>query len=183
MNVLNKAYSHFKTITTHKILVMQGCFKLGLYKQGLLHDLSKYTFTEFITGIKYYQGYRSPNSAEVEAIGYSTAWLHHKGRNKHHFEYWVDFAPRDKEKPLRIAPMPDKYICEMLVDRVVACKVYHKNDFKNSDPLDYYYSGNTAQFLHPKTQKMLEGLLKMYSVKGEEFTYRYIRKKILHNIL
>lgn len=182
MNVFERIYNHFKTITTHKYLVMMDCFKLGLYKQGLLHDLSKYTPVEFLTGVKYYQGFRSPNSAEVEEKGYSVAWLHHKGRNKHHYEYWVDFAPRCKDKPLRIAPMPDKYICEMLVDRVVACKVYNKDNFKDSDPLDYYNSGNTAQFLHERTKRLLEGLLKMYSVKGEEFTYRYIRKKILHNM-
>ena len=23
---------------------------------------------------------------------YSSAWLHHKGRNKHHLEYWIDYT-------------------------------------------------------------------------------------------
>lgn len=183
MNVFKRAFNHFKTISTHKFLVMNDCFKIGLYKQGLLHDLSKYTPCEFMTGIKYYQGFRSPNSAEVDDKGYSSAWLHHKGRNKHHFEYWVDFAPRNPNEPLRKAPMPDKYICEMFVDRVVACKVYNKDKFTNSDPLNYYLSGNTAQFLHERTRIILEGLLKMYSIKGEEYTYAYIRKKILRNSL
>ena len=70
---------HFKTITRHKILVMKYCFQLGLYKQGLLHDLSKYSPAEFLVGARYYQGTRSPNNAEREAIGVSTSWLHHKG--------------------------------------------------------------------------------------------------------
>lgn len=83
---------HFKTITKHKLLVMKYCFRIGLYKQGLLHDLSKYTPAEFLVGCKYYQGTRSPNNAEREDIGVSTSWLHHKGRNKHHFEHWVDYS-------------------------------------------------------------------------------------------
>ena len=87
-----KAWKHFCTITKHKNLVLVGCFKVGLYRQGLLHDLSKYFPTEFLVGCKYYKGYMSPNNAEREDKGYSSAWLHHKGRNKHHMEYWIDYA-------------------------------------------------------------------------------------------
>ena len=87
-----KALKHLQTINHHKLLVMKHCFKVGLYKQGLLHDLSKYSPTEFLVGCRYYQGTRSPNNAEREATGYSTAWLHHKGRNKHHYEYWIDYS-------------------------------------------------------------------------------------------
>ena len=83
---------HFRTITRHKLLVMKYCFRIGLYKQGLLHDLSKYSPTEFLVGCKYYQGTRSPNNAEREATGVSMSWLHHKGRNRHHFEHWVDYS-------------------------------------------------------------------------------------------
>ena len=75
---------------------MHYCFRAGMYKQGLLHDLSKYAPVEFLVGCKYYQGDRSPNNAEREDTGISKSWLHHKGRNKHHFEYWVDYAPGDE---------------------------------------------------------------------------------------
>ena len=92
---MSKAWKHFKTITYHKYLVAKGCFRVGLYRQGLLHDLSKYSPAEFLVGARYYQGNRSPNNAEREAIGYSSAWLHHKGRNKHHYEYWIDYSTRD----------------------------------------------------------------------------------------
>ena len=91
------ALRHFGTITKHKLLVMKACFQVGLYRQGLLHDLSKYTWTEFRTGVRYYQGDRSPNNAEREAKGYSSSWLHHKGRNKHHFEYWIDYTLKPGE--------------------------------------------------------------------------------------
>ena len=100
---------HFKTITRHKLLVMHYCFRAGMYKQGLLHDLSKYAPVEFLVGCKYYQGDRSPNNAEREDTGISKSWLHHKGRNKHHFEYWVDYAPGD-EHIINGVPMPRKYI-------------------------------------------------------------------------
>lgn len=86
------AIKHFKTITHHKILVAKGCFRVGLYRQGLLHDMSKYSPSEFLVGCKYYQGFRSPNDAERRAKGYSSSWLHHKGRNKHHFDYWLDYS-------------------------------------------------------------------------------------------
>jgi hypothetical protein len=93
MNIVN----HFKTITNHKLLVMKYCFKAGLYKQGALHDLSKYSFVEFSAGIKYYRGYVSPNSIQKTVEGYSAAWLHHKGRNKHHFEYWIDYGTNEAD--------------------------------------------------------------------------------------
>ena len=70
---------------------MQHCFQVGLYRQGLLHDLSKYSPKELLPGFRYFQGDRSPNDAERKAKGYSSAWLHHKGRNKHHLEYWIDY--------------------------------------------------------------------------------------------
>ena len=96
-----KVWKHLCTILHHKNLVRAGCFKIGLYKQGLLHDMSKYTPTEFLVGCKYYQGTMSPNNAEREDKGYSAAWLHHKGRNKHHMEYWIDYGIPDKEGPLK----------------------------------------------------------------------------------
>ena len=92
-----KAWHHLKTILHHKRLVRAGCFKVGLYRQGIMHDWSKYSPTEFLVGCKYYQGNMSPNNAERAARGYSSSWLHHKGRNKHHMEYWIDYSV-DKEK-------------------------------------------------------------------------------------
>ena len=118
-----KAWKHFCTINHHKHLVMKGCFAVGLYKQGLLHDLSKYTPTEFLVGCKYYQGTMSPNNAERKDKGYSSAWLHHKGRNKHHMEYWIDYGVPDEggDKGLCGMKMPLRYGVEMYIDRVEMC--------------------------------------------------------------
>ncbi len=174
-----KAIQHFKTITYHKYLVMQGCFKVGLYWQGLTHDLSKYMPSEFWIGAKYYQGTRSPNNAEREDKGYSAAWLHHKGRNKHHYEYWIDYSTKEIEGGMKPAQMPVRYVIEMFVDRVAASKVYNKSDYRDSDPLAYFQSGKNQDLLHPKTRRQLEILLRMLAARGEKETYSYIRKRIL----
>lgn len=175
---LKNAWRHFKTISEHKLLVMNGCFQVGLYKQGILHDLSKYGPEEFCTGILYYQGDRSPNAAERECCGFSTAWLHHKGRNKHHFEYWIDFSS-DKTKGLVGHKMPLKYVAEMLMDRIAASKVYRGKDYTNACPLEYYNRTKQYIVIHPRTRRLLEQLLYMLKDKGEKATFSYIRRLMI----
>lgn len=176
---MGKAWQHFCTITHHKLLVMRECFKLGLYRQGLLHDLSKYGWTEFRVGAKYYQGTRSPNNAEREEKGYSSAWLHHKGRNKHHYEYWMDYG-MNGERGLVGMRMPRRYVAEMFVDRVAACKIYMKDGYTEHAPLDYFRSGTDyGLMMHEETRALLEKLLVMLAQSGERETYRYIREQVL----
>ncbi len=130
-----RAIEHFKTITHHRHLVQQYCFRLGLYYQGLTHDLSKYSPSEFWRGVKYYQGYRSPNDAERRENGVSLAWLHHKGRNRHHFEYWIDYCIADDGKVyMGGCKMPLKYVAEMFCDRIAACKVYQGDKYTDARP-------------------------------------------------
>lgn len=180
-----KAWKHFCTITRHKNLVMKGCFAVGLYRQGLLHDLSKYSPTEFLVGCKYYQGTRSPNNAEREEKGYSSAWLHHKGRNKHHMEYWIDYYA-SKEECQKMGnggmggmKMPIRYAVEMYVDRVAASKNYQKDKYTNESALNYYMHGRDVQMLHADTRALLELLLVMLAERGEEETNRFIRHELL----
>lgn len=177
---LKKAIGHFRTITHHKFLVMEGCFKVGLYRQGLMHDLSKYTWSEFKTGAMYYQGNRSPNGAEREDIGYSSAWLHHKGRNKHHYEYWMDVGPV-KDMGMVGVKMPAKYVAEMLIDRIAASKVYEGSAYTDDSPMKYYKLTEDYIIIHPETRKILVKLLQMLSDKGEAYTFAYIRKVLLRN--
>lgn len=169
---------HFCTITKHKFLVMKECFRVGLYRQGLLHDLSKYSWTEFRVGCRYYQGNRSPNNAEREDRGYSSAWLHHKGRNKHHYEYWIDYS-LDGTGLLAGMRMPVRYVVEMFLDRIAASKVYKGSRYRDSDPLEYYMNGKAGELIHPETRKLLEKLLHMLAEQGEETTYQYIRREVL----
>lgn len=173
-----KIWQHFKTVTYHKYLVAKGCFAVGLYRQGLCHDLSKYSPSEFWVGAKYYQGTRSPNNAEREALGYSSAWLHHKGRNRHHYEYWIDYSAKEIPGGMAPAPMPMKFIVEMFMDRIAASKVYNQGHYTDHDPLAYYEKGNTRQFLHPDTAAVLEKLLHMLDRRGEKKVFSYIRREL-----
>ena len=172
-----KAWQHFKTITKHRWLVRDGCFKVGLYWQGLTHDLSKYSITEFRTGAAYYQGNRSPNTAEREVKGYSEAWMHHKGRNRHHYEYWTDLSRKDRSYVS--VPMPRKYLVEMVMDRRAACMVYQGKDYHPSSALEYFMKSLERELMHPKTRRELEYILTMLAEKGEVETFRYLRAYVL----
>ena len=174
-----KAFRHFCTITHHKLLVMKYCFRVGLYKQGLLHDLSKYSPTEFKVGCKYYQGTRSPNNAEREETGVSLAWLHHKGRNKHHYEYWIDYGLGLRKGEMTGMKMPLKYVNEMIMDRIAASKIYMKDKYTDTSPLEYYLHGIAGDWMHKDTRALLEELLYMLAADGEEKTFDYIRNTVL----
>ena len=176
---MGNAWKHFCTITHHKNLVLVGCFKIGLYRQGLLHDLSKYSPTEFLVGCKYYQGTMSPNNAERKEKGYSLAWLHHKGRNKHHLEYWIDYdiskEPGKEHSGMAGMKMPVCYVAEMFVDRISASKNYQKDKYTQWSPWNYYCQSAKYLTIHPDTRRLLEKLLYMTGKYGEEKTFRYLR--------
>lgn len=149
------------------------CARAGILWQGLRHDLSKYSPTEFIPGARYYQGTRSPNERERELYGYSKAWLHHKGRNKHHYEYWNDYNPRTKQ--IENVEMPVRYVIEMFCDRVAASKIYNGENYTDSAPLEYFGRISGKHRMHENTEKLLESLLVMLAEKGEKETFEYIR--------
>lgn len=170
-------WKHFCTVIQHKKYVCRGCFKVGLYRQGMFHDLSKFSPVEFMIGCKYFQGDLSPNNIERQRKGYSSAWLHHKGRNKHHMEYWLDYGL--EKNGVVGAKMPVRYVVEMFIDRVSAAKVYWKKNYTDASPWMYYQQGKSHHILHPQTRKLLERLLYMLKKNGEDATYVYIREKVL----
>lgn len=175
---LSKAAGHFRTVTEHKIQVMRHCFAVGLYYQGIMHDMSKYMPSEFLEGCRYYQdGKRSPNNGEREAKGYSFAWMHHKGINRHHFEFWTDYAakPMKGQHPVGAVQMPRKYVAEMLMDRIAASKTYLKEDYTRHEPLKYFQKGKGKHLMHPQTSRELERMLKILDKRGEEELFRFVR--------
>ena len=172
-----KAWQHLKTITHHKWLVLQGCFRIGLYWQGITHDLSKYSPTEFRAGAKYYQGTRSPNAAEREDKGYSEAWMHHKGRNRHHYEYWTDMNRQTRNYDS--VQMPRKYLAEMVMDRRAACMTYQGKNYKDDSALIYLERSREKDLMHPETVKQLRYILTMLAEEGEEKTFDYLKNSVL----
>jgi len=170
------AWKHFCTITKHRHKVIEHCFKAGIGFQGLFHDLSKYSLQEFLVGAKHYQGTRSPNEGERESYGFSYAWMHHKGRNKHHFEYWTDYDA--KTRLLKPIKMPTKYVIEMFCDRVAASKTYQGENYTDASALNYFNRGLKVRVMHEETSAFLEKLLVMLAEKGEKKTFKYIRKLV-----
>lgn len=170
------ALGHFLTVTKHRHTVIRHTAKAGILWQGLRHDLSKYSPAEFVQGVKNYTGVCSPNELERKKKGYSEAWLHHKGRNKHHFEYWTDYNPAER----RVLPvkMPMRYVAEMFCDRVAASKIYQGEKYTDKHPYEYFEGGKEKRVIHPETSDLLESWLLMLKEKGEEYTLRHIKESL-----
>ncbi len=178
MSLWYNFWGHLRTILHHKNLVRHYCFRAGLYKQGIMHDWSKYSPVEFINSVRNFQGgKKSPNFGEKATKGYSSSWLHHKGRNRHHFEYWIDFT-LNPDEGLQGMPMPTRYVLEMFCDRIAASKNYNRKNYDDSFPLAYYEKNKSHYILHKDTKELLERLLHMLADEGENRTFAYIRKNI-----
>ena len=171
---------HFITITKHRHKVMRYCFSCGLIRQGLAHDLSKYGFTEFWNGAKYYIGTKSPHYRERADRGYSLAWMHHKGRNKHHVEYWSDVNPETHK--YEAVKMPDRYLAESICDRIAASEIYNKDKFERQMVLDYFLRETSYIDMHPSTREKMKEILEMYVEKGKKETFKYIKKNLRNKI-
>lgn len=173
-------FAHLHTINHHRALVRKYCFQLGLYRQGLTHDLSKYSPREFWVGAKYYQGDRSPNDAERKELGYSAAWLHHKGRNRHHLEYWTDYGKKeDGTTGVVGVEMPVEYVAEMFCDRLAASRTYRGAEFQREDPWKFFQRSKTHTILNQNTADLLESMLVKLKDEGEDAAFTYIRENVL----
>ena len=162
LSFIKRLYGHFTTITKHKLKVTSLCFNLGLYKQGIKHDLSKYSPIEFWAGVKYFQGNRSPIDKEKRVLGYSLGWLHHKGCNPHHWEYWMD---KNMDGILFYAP-PKNVVKEMVCDRVAACMIYQKDKYTDRSALEYFERTTDKDYMNPETAILLRKYLTWIAEEG-----------------
>lgn len=170
-------FRHFKTVCRHKHYVLKECAGCGILWQGLIHDLSKFGPVEFTSSAKYFQGNRSPIEAEKEAIGYSKAWLHHKGHNKHHWEYWTDFAD---DGSIIANEIPINYVIEMVCDWIGAGKAYTKDKWTQNSPMIHYTKMRKGRYFHPATDKLIIEFLTIISNEGLDAFHKHA-KKILKN--
>ncbi|MBR5755816.1 MAG: catalase [Erysipelotrichaceae bacterium] len=166
-------FGHLHTINRHRHLVMKMCFRCGMYRQGLLHDLSKYSPQEFIPSVRYYQGDRSPITREKEVIGYSFTWLHHKGRNRHHWEYYIDRKPKEAE--LYVIPMPFEYMLESVIDRISASKTYGKDKYNDASTYEFFINSREYRIMNEQTVKEISYLLEYLKDNGEEKALDYYK--------
>lgn len=169
MNIVKRFFGHLYTVHKHRAMVRKLCFKCGLYWQGLTHDLSKYSPVEFWNGVKFYTGIKSPHIGEREKYGYSKAWLHHKGHNKHHGEYWQDIG---KDGLTHSIDMPRQYFIEMICDRVAASKIYLKDKYTDHSPLDYYLTHKDENQFSERTRMNLELYLRLIALQGFDKTMK-----------
>lgn len=150
MNIVIKALKHIKLVMKHKWLVFKFCCKVGIPVRGFLHDWSKFSPTEFCESIKYYNGKSTPISAAKKEYGYSSAWLHHRGRNKHHEVYWVDFT-----SPAVAPVMPYKYVAEMICDKLSANITYSGKEWTNASEYEYWLKEKERVIINPKVENYL----------------------------
>ena len=163
--LLKNIFKHFALINRHRWLVFKLCCKIGLPWRGLVHDISKYSPTEFWESVRYYEGTRSPISAAKEEKGYSEAWLHHKGRNRHHAEYWVDVrAP--EQTPI----IPYQYVGEMLCDKLAAGIVYQGKKWKKEYQLEYLKKEKENVLINKKIEELITDFFTQVSLNGIEKT-------------
>lgn len=168
-------FKHFKVVMKHKRIVFRECRKCGIGWQGFIHDFSKLGHTEFASSARYFQGTRSPIDAEKEEIGYSAAWLHHKGHNKHHWEYWTDF---DENGEVIAYKIPCKYVVEMICDWIGAGMVYSKDKWTQSEPLDYYNKVRNGRHFHKETEELILKFLNCIKENGLDAFHKIARIEV-----
>ncbi len=169
-------FKHLRTILRHRRLVRYHARRVGIRLQGWTHDLSKFSPVEFWAGAKYYTGTHSPNDGERDEHGYSVAWMHHKGRNRHHYEWWIDTDPVTHR--YHAAQMPVNYLAEMFCDRIAASKVYRGNAYGDGDALAYFERGHASQEMHPANVAMLREWLTALANEGEAAAHRLVKTAV-----
>lgn len=178
MKTIEKAWKHFKLISIHKYYVWKNCKVAGLYLQGILHDLSKYTPTEFLESIHYYTGKNSPIDECKKKNGWSAAWMHHKGRNKHHYEFWIDNLDYGG-KPIQ---MPFKYALELVYDYVGAGQAYKKDSFTYQGEYEWWLNKKRLPLaMHPQTKLFVDYLLETMMKENSNQVLNKKRAKKLYN--
>jgi len=173
---------HFITVTKHRSKVISHCKKAGIFWQGLFHDMSKYSPVEFWNGAKHFEGTRSPNVGERTEKGYSDAWLHHKGRNRHHFEYWIDYCLKPEGGVyMGGCKMPKKYVAEMFCDRIAACRVYQGAKYTDASAYDYYQHSKSHIIINAETDALIDRWLLLLKEQGETPAFAQIRQELRTN--
>ena len=175
-----KLFKHLHIVNKHRFIVFIHCCKCGIFWQGLTHDLSKYSITEFFESVKYYNGKTSPINLARRDKGYSKAWLHHKGRNKHHFEYWYDQYNKDQ------VVIPYKYAVESVCDRIAACKCYNKKEFTPNKVLEYWLNGDAkSEMINDKIKKFFTTVFSDYCIKPEKeiLNKKYLKETYNNTVL
>lgn len=164
---MNNIWGHLRNILVHKWWVCYYCFKLRIPWQGITHDLSKLSWVEFSESIKFFQGDKSPIPVAKQTNGYSEAWQHHKGRNKHHYEYWID----NTDSELKLIPIPYKYVLELIADYLAAFRTY--NGYINFEEEYKWWLNKVGElkFMNPATKEFITMLFRYMCYRDDNVGY------------
>lgn len=174
-----KLFKHLHTVFKHKYLVFIHTCHCGIPLQGLVHDLTKFTPTEFLPSVKYYNGHFSPivNERKNEGL-YSRVFTHHTNHNKHHYEYWVSEFNGD----FVLAKIPYKYSVEYVCDMIAASKTYLGKNYKTDEPLKFFVSRYDHYLMHSMNKEFIKTLLEEYSESGFKGLKKKYTKKLYHEL-
>lgn len=167
-----KFFRHLHMVNKHRFLVFIHSIKCGQPWRGLVHDLSKYSPSEFFESVKYYTGKGSPIANCRKQNGYSKAWLHHKGRNKHHFEYWYDSQNAEQMN------IPYKYAVEHICDEIAASKCYNGKSYNPGMLISYYKKHEDSYLINDRMKKFYETVYTDMANFGENYILKkkYLKK-------
>lgn len=158
---LRNLFLHAALVIRHRHAVLIHCARCGILWRGLVHDLSKFSPCEFWESARYYQGNRSPIGVCRRTTGVSYAWLHHKGRNRHHIEYWLDAE-------CAVTPMmPYPYAVECVCDKLAASKTYLGADYTPAMLLAHWHRYGNRVAGNPRTMAFLERVFSDLETLGE----------------
>ena len=175
---MSKIIDHIKLVMTHKKYVFHAMDDCGFGFEGIFHDMSKFSPSEFFESVKYFQGDSSPINAAKRDKGYSDAFFHHMGRNKHHSLYWVD-ASFGEIKPVK---MPFRYFIEYICDTIGAGKAYMKDSWTASAPLDYWDKVDNKSIIHQDTRLMIEYSYALIRAVGWDVFASMVRQGIIEDM-
>ena len=167
---MSKFFHYLSKILRHKCLVWKYCRWAGLYWQGLTHDWSKFSCVEFREGLKYYHLTDSEfEIAKLKQHDLSYGWLHHRGRNPHHYEYWRDNLDDVRFIRKRHA-MPYRYVVEMLADIYAHRHALYQPDYLLIDRVvDYWETKRkTAKAMHPATSEFVTWFIQEAQTRKQE---------------
>ena len=163
-------FKHLTLVCKHKKYVYLACKEAGIPWQGVIHDLSKFSPTEFLESAHWYSGDRSPIDNCKDALGYSLAWFHHRGRNKHHWEYWVD----DFQDGMVPKLMPFKYALEMLCDFIGAGKAYMGEKFTYKGEWEWWQNKKKMVIMHPVVWHFIDHEMEEMAYHGSKYKINYL---------
>lgn len=167
---MGKLHKYLKTVHIHRKYVRKMCWKMGIFWQGLVHDMSKYSPQE-LWMCRYWTGKGSPHQACREVLGYSPSWIHHYHRNKHHYQFWWDEDENGNIIPMK---MPYKYVIENFCDMVGASKAYNQGKCKSGKwtpqmVYDYWVEKcEGKRIMHNESLYLIRKLIWNLREKGEE---------------